>query len=263
MIRVDHGFSPEFFVSDRESIVYGAELWTRAWEPTQQAFIAKAVSSSSARLLDVGAAVGVYTLLGASIGAEVVAFEPGREIFQELKENVYLNEKFRDRVHLYNGFVVSRSDHGRKLGGIAQRSSGINFSDELFYLEDFFTEQLIIKMDIEGAEWALLQDKSFLQELEKRKFLLFLSVHIGFHSFDFKSMSEKLKYRIGVLKEIATILCLKRRFKYSYELKEGELRKLKISRKNQFNGNGWHENPLVLSNDYNLIKPILKFRFNA
>jgi len=254
-------FGPDFNVSSRPSIVYGGNFWDSPWEPSQQAFLNQCLDSQDLHFIDVGAAIGAYTLMAAAKNVPVLAFEPGSQIFSELRENVFLNPEFSNKVELFNGFVVSKKDSKRRLGGFAQKTSSLDYSQTEYILSDFLKDKMVIKMDIEGAEWALLQDTQFTSLLSQKEFILFLSVHIGFHRFDYQNFWQKIVFRFEVLKEIYALFMLKRKFAYSFELKDGKLEQLKVRRKNLFNGNGWH-NPIVFSNSTNMMRPIIRFTFS-
>lgn len=66
------------------------------------------------------------------------------------------------------------------------------------------SDQSIVKIDIEGGEWALLRDKGVVKDLIRHNDLkLFLSPHIGFYSKDYhKGILYRLKFRISVLREL-------------------------------------------------------------
>ena len=261
MKLVDSRFSPPFFVSESISGVYGDDIWENAWEPDQQSFISQVLANTDSIFIDVGAAVGVYTLLAAALGKKVYAIEPANLIFGDLKRNVMANVAFSESVHLINSFVVSKTDTTRKLGGFAQQNSILEFTEFNLALEELLQSgNFVIKMDIEGAEWALLQDRNFLKTLSGNQFILFLSLHIGFHHFDGHTLGEKLRYRFGVIKEILTLLKLRLRFEYFFELRSGELKKVSFIKRNLFNGNSWHPNPVLISNSAELIASIRRFR---
>lgn len=257
-ILVKSRYSPPFYVAKSISGVYGDQLWESEWEPDQQEGIAKVLRNSSAIFVDVGAAVGVYSLMAAALGRRVIAIQPGDSIFQDLNRNMDCNSSFAPNVTLLHGFAVARNESKRKLGGYAQNSSKMTFSHEDYVLEELLREHdnLVIKMDIEGAEWPIIQDSSFIKMLKERNFILFLSLHIGFHGFDFSNLQQKMNYRKGVMSEIFTLFKLSRRFKFFYELKNGELKKVNFFRKNLFNGNAWHHNPIVISDSRDLMKSL-------
>lgn len=257
-LRVVSKFSPPFNVAESISGVYGDQLWQSDWEPDQQESISRVLHDSTAVFIDVGAAVGVYTLMAAAMGKQVIAIEPGELIFQDLKSNIECNPSFAKNVNLLNGFAVAQNRTNRKLGGHAQKSGNMVFSKRDYVLAELLKQHqnLVIKMDIEGAEWAIVQDKQFIETLKEKDFILFLSLHIGFHDFAYENLRQKIVYRMGVLTEIFTLLRLSLKFKYFYELRNGNLKKVNFFRRNVFNGNAWHHYPIVISNSGVLIESL-------
>ena len=51
--------------------------------------------------IDIGAWIGPYTLIAASMGMKVYAFEPDKVAFQELKKNIELNS-FKHKPEIFN-----------------------------------------------------------------------------------------------------------------------------------------------------------------
>jgi len=115
--------------------------------------------------VDVGANVGSYTVLAATTGAHVVAFEPVAATFARLAENVRLNG-FDARVRLHNA-------------GVGRMASTLRFSDDLDTMNHVLppdapagtgvrvashaldgvldgARPLVVKIDVEGWEAEVL-----------------------------------------------------------------------------------------------------------
>ena len=116
------------------------------------------------RFLDVGANIGVYTLLAAArVGAAgyVHAFEPAPVPMQRLRENVILNGLNNVSVHAVavadssetRGFGYSADDNTGRIRGTADRTSG-GAAVTTVRLDDYFENEnfTMAKFDIEGAE---------------------------------------------------------------------------------------------------------------
>ncbi len=169
------------------------------YEPNELYYLSQALAPGMT-VLDVGANEGLYALLAASIvqkeGA-VVAFEPSPREFQRLQANIELNQN-QANIAPIQAFAVALSDangeHGFKLAESAH--SGQNTLGDFAYdihcegvvsvktrrLDDLVQElelsQVdVIKMDIEGAEYAALQGAQ--HTLETFHPLLFLEVVDG------------------------------------------------------------------------------------
>ena len=66
--------------------------------------------NSQETLFDLGANVGVYSLLAAKAGVKVVAFEPEPQNFSVLTMNIYLNE-LSDLIVPLNIAISDRTDY--------------------------------------------------------------------------------------------------------------------------------------------------------
>jgi FkbM family methyltransferase len=123
---------------------------------------------------DIGANVGFYSLLTArllSSGGQVIAFEPGQLAFQMLEENLALNQF--DNVTSFN--VAVTEDYGEAVlyssPGVADGGANLFQPDEThtltqtcrtvsldrFSRETDFPRRTFIKVDVEGAEMAVLR----------------------------------------------------------------------------------------------------------
>lgn len=131
-----------------------------------------------AKVLDIGANLGIYSAYCAANGADVVAYEPHPRVFQML-ESMVNSSGLQERVTLvnkavwtYNGKVTFLShaspvkEYGfmRYNGGL--QSEGINFTDqekmsdaiaECVTLDEVIGDQDFdcVKVDIEGAEFEI------------------------------------------------------------------------------------------------------------
>lgn len=118
--------------------------------------------------VDVGANRGSYTVLaGAAVGAQVISIEPVPETFENLQANVNLNG-MADRVDCFN---IGLGDKEGELAFTADASDCINhvLTDgetvgetvmvPVRLLDDVVGERspFLIKMDVEGYEWFVLQ----------------------------------------------------------------------------------------------------------
>lgn len=122
-------------------------------------------SSDNHLILDCGANIGLSTIYLKYIfpNAQIIAFEPDKKIFSQLSENI---KKFdlknvelkNSAVWIENGFVNFESDQG--LGGKINKTSEQTQSLEAIRLHDYLINKKVffLKMDIEGAEYAVLKD---------------------------------------------------------------------------------------------------------
>jgi len=170
--------------------------------------------------LDIGAANGAITLAAAICGAEAHSFEPDPVIYGVLKRNVEMNSEYSKLIHLnHTAISIQQAEIEFAMG-----SNPEILSDILFRHQDFeksttkvvslakelnrlakVDSALVVKMDIEGAEFIILNDESTLSELTKHNSKLLLAIHPGFNRVYEKSrihrkISEK-RWRIKNINE--------------------------------------------------------------
>jgi FkbM family methyltransferase len=181
--------------------IYGLKFWedfaNRKYEPDTQSLI-EGFCREGSIFIDIGAAYGSMTLLAAGSGATVYAYEPNPSVFQGLEINTSLNEKLKKSIKLSNEAVSSNSgtlnfekeNLSEVLSPIVFTNWANKTSVEVVALRDIIqdlttnsskTSSIIIKMDIEGAEWKILKDLSTLKVLKSSKSIIILAIHPGLH----------------------------------------------------------------------------------
>jgi FkbM family methyltransferase len=160
------------------------------WERKVSALITRLLRPGDV-FIDIGANVGWFTILGARrVGphGKVVAFEPGRETFDNLQANIRLNRLANvtaenlaiadiDGVALLSGI----DDRCTALGSIARDdiASGETVTSVRFdnYWQSTCNKPIrLIKMDIEGAEMKAL---SGMDDLLRRQLCDYLIVEVN------------------------------------------------------------------------------------
>ena len=138
--------------------------------------------------LDIGANIGYYTMLFASLCKTVIAFEPEPSNFELLKKNVESNNiknviLFSDAVSNFSGmtklYLCDLDVNGSNGMHRTYRSKFCNKSIDIFSdkLDDmrFIDGVDFIKMDIEGAEYGAL--KGMVELLKRDKPLIIMEFH--------------------------------------------------------------------------------------
>lgn len=145
------------------------------WEPFETEIMKKFFKSNTV-FIDIGAHIGYYSLLCASIAKQgkVFAFEPVKENFEILKKNAQVNN-FKNIIISEN--AISDTDSSKLLYLSNENNTGDNrfFSDNFReipenrlelkvkcvtldqFLVDYNIKPNIIKMDIQGAELLALK----------------------------------------------------------------------------------------------------------
>ena len=173
--------------------------------------------------IDIGAWIGPYTLIAASIGMKVYAFEPDKVAFHELKKNIKLNN-FKHNPEIFNfglsktdskAYLYSNSnDFGKSESGLINYKNEKNTKQTEIELKNFLQEIYkiknnnlnyiikVIKIDIEGGEFFFEKDIYDLVKLEKI-YCFFSYHHLVFNRNKFKKNFYKMRtlfYQIFVNK---------------------------------------------------------------
>lgn len=133
-------------------------------------------------IIDVGAHVGSFTLLAHAIfpEARVLAIEPDPDNFALLNGNLTQNRAHIDTQECalmdYNGssFLSGPTSMGKRLHGTLGTSVSVRRLQSLVGLSS--VESLLLKIDIEGAEWTVLDDVAV--DLPRNS-VIFVELHGG------------------------------------------------------------------------------------
>jgi FkbM family methyltransferase len=200
---------PDFFIDPLAEEKYGPGFWDLVengnWEKEQLADLTSTADSFS-YFIDIGASNGVYSLVMASLGCNVVAVEPDNLQFSALVTNVELNQNLEIRAR--RGLVVSSVGPTLSPYALDTKSNEVDALEKIQIISLLHPEvNSIIKIDIEGGEWSLLSDKQVMRSLLRHRYLfVYLSPHIGFFSQNFHAgVIERFRFRLSVLKEFLTL----------------------------------------------------------
>lgn len=187
------------FKVDTEDDYYGEEFWfnleTGNWEPDTISFLNQRISNS-VDFIDVGAANGSISLIAAQNGARVLAFEAEELISNVAKRNFELNPDLKNQIEIRNEaisgsdgvLIFSKATNPKIISSIMfSGGPGTGNTIQVKSLNSVINEfhqsgrKLIIKIDIEGAEWNILNNLEILRGLSAHSATLLLAVHPGFH----------------------------------------------------------------------------------
>ncbi len=191
---------------------YHSKFWRRAsegrWEPETFAVLDKHLSKDS-DYLDIGSWIGPTVLYGARKARRVWCFEPDPVAYRHLAWNLELND-IRNvsafGVALSDGFGVARmaSAHGEPgdsttslLNDAENGTDALTISWDQFAGTADLSRVSLVKMDIEGAEFAVLP--ALLDWLKKQRPALLLSTHgpyldSGNQKKQFEALAEQLSF---------------------------------------------------------------------
>ena len=154
-----------------------------SYEPEQTALFLRHVGPGGV-LLDVGAHVGFYTMLGSRLvgpSGEVWAFEPDPTNVRYLREHVLVNRA--GNVHVEQTAVADTEGAARFGGGSGSgtgRLTGGGYLEVQTVTLDAFCDReritpTAMKIDVEGAEVGVLEGGASM--LERARPVIFLSTH--------------------------------------------------------------------------------------
>lgn len=163
-------------------------------------------------VVDIGANIGVFSIYAARKVGKVLSFEPCLENFEDLKENIELNNA--KNIFLYNKGIYSKK--GKLKLYLTEEMTGhsINKQDsfsgeiediEVITLSDIFKDYDIekidfLKIDCEGSEYEVLltTPKKCFERINRIAMELHLSLNYNFN--DILSFLRKVGYRTRCLK---------------------------------------------------------------
>jgi FkbM family methyltransferase len=160
---------------------------------------------AGAIVADVGANIGYYALIESDRAAKVYAIEPSPQNLNLLKDNLALNN-CTDRVEVHQIAISNNSgkalfttsevpNHHRLLGHSEKTPKNV-IEVKATTLDEFIGDRDVdvIRMDIQGAEWLVLQGMKKILE-RKKPLRLFIEVHnrrIGNYGGDARTMYDFL-----------------------------------------------------------------------
>lgn len=192
--------------------------------------------------LDVGAWIGCVTLLAARKFSRVYAFEADPVSVEDLRENIRLNQL--DNVVVVPKFVAD-SGGSRTLYSM---HSGNNSGSSMFHvdgktswevesirLDEFITGNIdegapiVLKMDIEGAEYAVLPTLARMFEGARiDQFCLSLHPFLLARKFRGNDLLTKLKRRFSLTLNTVRMLWLLRRFRRAVDANGRPFRRMSM-----------------------------------
>ena len=180
---------------------YGQDFWDRVsdrkYEPDTIGFIEDNCNVNT-DFMDIGAANGAMTLIAASKGARVSSYEPDPRIFKVVERNVNLNSQYANLINVHNSAISSEEGRLNFLVGedtsvlseivftghdssSSQEIQILSLGSEVDKFHTVKSRKLVVKMDIEGAEWRILKSDKSLKKLQEHEATLILAVHPGFY----------------------------------------------------------------------------------
>lgn len=199
--------------TEREfSFIGMKKMVENSFEPDVCALIDKEYASGARLFIDVGAHHGFFTILAASKGMQVTAFEPDPINFRVLKRNIRLNEL--DNVQIFNfglgdkeenltffGFSSGVSIEPRWAGNVSKRKFVVQVKklDDILNTEGDIDKSTVMKIDVEGFEENVV---SGAEEFIRNSRNLLLIIEITFT----RNQSYSREYRDQALNLIKKLI---------------------------------------------------------
>lgn len=155
------------------------------------------------RFADVGANVGVYTLLASGYcGAVTMAFEPVPATFQWLQQNIVLN-RLEQKVFAYNhgigaaeGFLHFSTRYDTVNHVVPEERAGETTKVVVNTLEHFYRKHgipLLMKVDVEGFETEVVKGLGpLLHDGQLKAIIIELNGSGGRYGYDEKALHQRL-----------------------------------------------------------------------
>ncbi len=176
---------------DPEASEFEALMAAGQWEHRKIALLQKYLKPGMT-FVDAGAHWGYFSLIAASLGAEVIAFEPDRENNEQLKTNANQNGysievwstalwKENDRRPMYPGFNSATHSLTRDALGASHQLVCTQTLD--FYSRMWFPDMM--KIDVEGADIeVLIGAEETLTRAKNMVIVMDLHPELGVHNED-------------------------------------------------------------------------------
>jgi FkbM family methyltransferase len=199
MKKTYKGWFGEFSL-DPDIDFYGDSYWLRVssktYEPDTMVFLENNLNRET-DFVDVGAATGAISIIAGKLGSRVLSFEAVPRVYEIARAHIGNNPQIAERINLRNSAIsnepgileLGRNVDFKILSSISNEEpvdsktatvAIVSLIEEIdsFHIND---NKLVIKVDIEGAEWKLLSDKETLEGLSRHKALVLLAIHPGFN----------------------------------------------------------------------------------
>ena len=216
---------------------YGELFWEKiadkSYEPDTLGFLEARINSNT-DFIDVGVATGSMSIIAAKLGARVLGFEPIPTDYEIARTHINCNPEIVDRIELRNEAISSKRSElflGKKanpdiLSSISNQGNEeirIQVCSLVDEIDSFHqkSRDLILKIDIEGAEWKLLSDGATLKKLAETNAVVLLAIHPGFNR-PFKSLPLGLTFFTKKLWQIQNAVIA-----YQFFAKLGDVAKIR------------------------------------
>ena len=151
------------------AVVADRSIQNGSFEPAETELIQSILLNGADRLIDVGANIGYYTLLARSLGKPAVAFEPLSSNLRLLLHNLEINGwndvevwpvglgDSQKIVDIFGAATGASMVAGWAGGSVAYRQRVPVTTLDTLLEGRFERERLLIKIDVEGAEYSVLR----------------------------------------------------------------------------------------------------------
>ena len=178
--------------------------------------------------IDIGASEGPITLYSSYHVSQTISIEPSKYYFNKLEKNIHLNNL--KNIHTLNGALglhdkkttfKPSDEFSNIMFGIEKGGYQIDVYELSNIIKKYKIIKFILKIDIEGYEFNLLNNINFFKLISENKPAFFLGVHLGSSSlFKYKIAKYNFLQRFYNLSktfsEYKIIYKLLKQYKYAY-----------------------------------------------
>jgi FkbM family methyltransferase len=188
------------FSLDPDIDFYGDSYWLRisskTYEPDTMVFLENNLNPET-DFVDVGAATGAISIIAGKLGSRVLSFEAVPRVYEIARAHIASNPEITELIALRNNAIsnkpgileLGKNADSKVLSSISNEepvhseTATVEIVSLIDEIDSFhrLDNKLVIKVDIEGAEWKLLSDKETLMGLVRHKALVLLAIHPGFN----------------------------------------------------------------------------------
>lgn len=203
------GFTARFWIKNKTDFY---RIMAEGFEGQFSKDLIQTISRRGGNFIDIGSAQGYYSLLAAEAGAEVFAIDPDPVSVASIQENISLNPRLRDRIHVFPLALGDREGtaclYFDEEGGCAPSliKTGVSLDEKKWVVVTRLDTLIdcgrvpipqVVKIDVEGAEGSVIDGMRETLSSPRRPSDLFLELHPTYLPLFWTSQDEVVETVVG------------------------------------------------------------------